>query len=109
MVKQSSMCGVISTIVQGNFVCLKGILLGSVGAVLPSHHYHFYTPKNRPQMPVLPIVRDPFGIPLCPGILFRMWPVYVFACDCRQEEMLNDNVKNMSTKYQILESSYGKY
>ena len=31
---------------------------GSVGVVLPPHHYHFCT-KNRPQELLLPIVRDP--------------------------------------------------
>ena len=26
--------------------CIESLTIGSVGAVLPSHHYHFYTKKS---------------------------------------------------------------
>ena len=38
------------------------LTFGSAGAILPSHHYHFYT-QNRLQMPVLAIVSDPLTHP----------------------------------------------
>ena len=39
---------------------LKGLLqlVTSAGVTLPSHYYNLFT-KNRPQIPVLPNVRDP--------------------------------------------------
>ena len=43
--------------IKDNTIRKGSLTIGSAGDVLPPYHYHFYA-KNRPQMPVLPIVID---------------------------------------------------